>query len=86
MFLITFHRPVRLKMFYFLGLQETVYSVGLDVGYTLMGVLFHALGTQLTLLIYSISTAVLLVSLLLYIHFFQYDHDYKKLAQDDDNE
>ena len=51
-----------------------------------MGVLFHALGTQLTLTIYSMTTAALLVSLLLYIRFSEYDHNYKKLAQDDDNE
>ncbi len=51
-----------------------------------MGVLFHALGTRLTLLLYSISTAVLLVTLLLYIRFSKYEHDYEKLAQDSDIE
>jgi predicted MFS family arabinose efflux permease len=68
------------------GLQETVYSIGFDAGSTLMGVLFHALGTRLTLLLYSISTAVLLVTLLLYIRFSKYEHDYEKLAQDSDIE
>ena len=69
-----------------LGLQETVYAVGFGVGSSLMGVLFHALGTRMTLIIYSMITAALLVSLLLYIRFLQHDHNYKKLAQDDDNE
>jgi hypothetical protein len=47
-----------------------------------MGVLFHALGTQMTLRIYSMSSATLLIILLLYIRFSKYDHDYQKLAQD----
>ena len=71
---------------HFLGLQETVYAVGFGVGTTLMGALFHALGTQLSLLVYSISTAALLVFLLLYTNILDNDRDYKKLAQDDDNE
>jgi predicted MFS family arabinose efflux permease len=75
-----------MKVHYFLGLQETVYSFGYDVGSTLLGVLFHALGTQVTLLIYSISTAALLISLLLYTQFSKHDRDYKELAQHDDNE
>ena len=51
-----------------------------------MGVLFHALGTQVTLLLYSTSSAAVLVILLLYIHFSKYDHSYQKLAQDSDKE
>ena len=51
-----------------------------------MGVLFHVLGTQLTFRIYSISTAVLLIILLLYVHFSKYDHPYQKLEQDSDKE
>ena len=47
-----------------------------------MGVLFHALGTRLTLLLYSMSSAVLLVTLLLYIRFSKYVHGYEKLPQD----
>ena len=65
-----------------LGIQETVYGVGFEAGSTLMGILFHALGTQLTLLVYSISSAMVLVLLLLYIRFSTSVHDYEKVAQD----
>ena len=65
-----------------LGIQETVYGVGFEAGSTLMGILFHALGTQLTLLVYSISSAMVLVFLLLYIRFSTSVHDYEKVAQD----
>ena len=51
-----------------------------------MGVLFHALGTTLTFRIYSISSAVLLIVLLVYIPFSKYEHPYQKLAQDGDQE
>ncbi|CAB4027667.1 Hypothetical predicted protein [Paramuricea clavata] len=69
-----------------LGLQETVYAVAFDAGSSLMGVLFHTLGTRLTLLIYSISYAVVLVMLVLYIRFSTSLHKYEKVAQDSDVE
>ena len=68
------------------GLLVTVFAVGYESGSTLMGVLFHTLGTQVTLLIYSTSSAALLVILLLYVHFSKYDHGYQKLAQDSEKE
>jgi predicted MFS family arabinose efflux permease len=71
---------------YFLGIQETVLSVGYEGGATLMGVLFHALGTQLTFLLYSTSCAAVLITVLLYICFFKYDHGYQKLPQGSDKE
>ena len=75
------------KLFFILlGLLETVYAVGFDAGSTVMGVLFHILGTQLTLLIYSISSAVVLVMLVLYIRFSTSLHIYEKVAQDSDVE
>ena len=69
-----------------LGLRETVYAVAFDAGSSLMGVLFHTLGTQLTLLIYSISSAAVLVMLVLYIRFSTSLHKYEKVAQDSDVE
>ena len=69
------------SFFYFLGLQITVFAVAYESGSTLMGALFHVLGTQVTLLLYSTSCAALLVILLLYIWFSKYDHGYQKLAQ-----
>jgi hypothetical protein len=45
-------------MFILVGLRETVYAAAFDAGPSLMGVLFHILGTQLTLFLYSISSAV----------------------------
>ncbi len=65
---------------------ETVYGVGFEAGSTLMGVLFHILGTQLALLLYSLSSVVVLVILLLYIRFSTSVHDYNKVAQDSDTE
>jgi predicted MFS family arabinose efflux permease len=71
---------------FFLGLQETVYAVAIESGGTLMGVLFHALGTQLTLLLYSTSCAAVLVTVLFYICFAKYeDNRYQKLTQDSYN-
>ena len=74
------------KFFYLLGPQETVFAVGYEGGATLMGVLFQVLGTQVTLLHYSTSCAAVLVTLLLYTCFSQYDHHYQKLAQDHDKQ
>ncbi|CAB4024782.1 Hypothetical predicted protein [Paramuricea clavata] len=68
------------------GLLETVYAVGFETGSTVMGILFHILGTQLTLLIYSISSTVVLLILLLYIRFSTSLHKYEKVAQDSDVE
>ena len=69
-----------------LGIQEAIFSFGFDAGSTLFGVLFHVLGTQLTLLIYSISSVVMLTALSLYIRFSKRVHDYEKLAQENDSE
>ena len=71
---------------FILGIVETVLAVGIESGSTLMGVLFHSLGTQVTLLLYSTSSAALLVILLLYVYFSKYGHGYQKLAQDSDKE
>ena len=65
-----------------LGLQETVFAVGYEGGATLMGALFHVLGTQLTLVVYSTSCATVLAILLLYICISKYDTHYQKLDQD----
>ena len=63
-----------------------MYCIGFEVGSTLLGVLFHVLGTRLTLLIYSISSVVMLTVLLLYICFSKRVHDYERLAQESDSE
>ena len=52
----------------------------------MLGVLFHVLGTRLTLLIYSTSSVVMLTVLLLYICFSKRAHDYERLAQENDFE
>ena len=70
----------------FSGLVETCYAVGFDGGTSLMGILFNAFGTQTTLLIYSVTSGLILVILFLYIHFSKHVDDYEKVCQDSDEE
>ena len=47
-----------------------VYAIGLDAGFGVMGLLFHAIGSKTTLFCYSIISAVILVAFLSYIYIF----------------
>jgi predicted MFS family arabinose efflux permease len=63
-----------------------VFALGTESGSALLGVLFNALGTRTTLLIYSMNSGVILVILLLYLRFSKRADDYEKLPQDTDDE
>jgi predicted MFS family arabinose efflux permease len=63
-----------------------VFALGTETGSALLGVLFSALGTQTTLLIYSLNSGVILVILLLYIRLSKRVDDYEKLRQYTDEE
>ena len=63
-----------------------VYAIGLDAGFGVMGLLFHAIGSKTTLFCYSITSAVILVAFLVYIYCAQSLDVYEKLPQDTDEE
>ena len=63
-----------------------VYAIGLDAGFGVMGLLFHAIGSKTTLFCYSITSAVIFVAFLVYIYFAQSLDIYDKLPQDSDEE
>ena len=63
-----------------------VYAIGLDAGFGVMGLLFHAIGSKTTLFCYSITSAVIFVAFLVYIYFAQSLDVYEKLPQDCDEE
>ena len=62
------------------------YAIGLDAGFGVMGLLFHAIGSKTTLFCCSITSAVILVAFLVYIYFAQSLDVYEKLPQDSDEE
>ena len=63
-----------------------VYAIGLDAGFGVMGLLFHAIGSKTTLFCYSITSAVIFVAFLVYIYFAQNLDVYEKLPLDSDEE
>ena len=63
-----------------------VYAIGLDGGFGVMGLLFHAIGPKTTLCCRSITAAVILVGFLTYIYFAESLDVYEKLPQDSDEE
>ena len=63
-----------------------VYAIGLDAGFGVMGLLFHAIGSKETLFCYSITSVVIFVAFLVYIYFAQSLDVYEKLPQDTDEE
>ena len=63
-----------------------VYAIGLDAGFGVMGLLFHAIGPKTTLCCFSITSAVILVGFLTYIYFAQSLDVYENLPQDSDEE
>ena len=63
-----------------------VFSIGVEAGSGVMGLLFHAIGSKTTLFCYSITSAVILVAFLIYIYFAQRLDVYENLPQDSDEE
>ena len=63
-----------------------VYAIGLDAGFGVMGLLFHAIGSKTTLFCYFITSAVIFVAFLVYIYFAQSLDVYEKLPLDSDEE
>ena len=58
---------------------------GLDIGSVLFGILFQAVGTRITLIIYAVMTAILLAVLLCYLKLSKDVSDYEKLPVDGDD-
>ena len=63
-----------------------VFSIGVEAGSGVMGLLFHAIGSKTTLFCCSITSAVILVGFLIYIYFPQSLDVYENLPQDSDEE
>ena len=63
-----------------------VYAIGLDAGFGVMGLLFHAIGSKTTLFCWSITATVIFVGFLTYIYFPERLDVYEKLPQDSDEE
>ena len=63
-----------------------VFSIGIDAGSGVMGLLFHAIGAKTTLFCYSITSSTILVAFLVYIYFAKGLRDYEKLPEDSDEE
>ncbi|XP_028414378.1 uncharacterized protein LOC114537529 [Dendronephthya gigantea] len=71
---------------FILGLVEINFAIGFDAGaLTLMGVLFDDLGTRMTLLIYSLTTCLVLFLFVFHIYFSKHVHGYEKLKQTTDD-
>ena len=70
----------------FKGLFEMVFSIGVDAGFGVMGLRFHAIGSKTTVFCYSITSAVIFVAFLVYNYFAQSLDVYEKLPQDSDEE
>ena len=63
-----------------------VFSIDVEAGSGVIGLLFHAIGSKTTLFCYSITSAVILVGFLIYIYFSQSLDVYENLPQDSDEE
>ena len=63
-----------------------VYSIGIDAGSGVMGLLFHAIGSKTTLFCYSVTSAVIFVAFLAYIYFSKGLQAYEKLPENGDEE
>ena len=61
--------------------MEICFAMGYDIGALVMGSLFYEIGTRKTLFIYSISAAVMLTILQLYVRHSKKATDYEKLKQ-----
>ena len=63
-----------------------VFSIGVDAGSGVMGLLFDVIGSKTTLFCYSIASSALLICLLVYIYFAKGLNDYEKLPEESDGE
>ncbi len=61
-----------------------LFQFGLDYGAAFLGVLFHAIGTRNTLILYAGMTAIMLALLISYIKFSTHVNEYEKLPVDSD--
>ncbi len=61
-----------------------LFMVGLDCGAAFLGLLFHAIGTRRTLILYAGMTALVLAILLCHIKFSKHVSEYEKLPVDSD--
>ena len=79
---------VTTRPFYsFKGILSMCNGVGIDTGSTIMGILFHGIGTRMTLLVYAVLTGFLLIVFLTYNKISTRPSEYEKLHQDiDDHE
>ena len=63
-----------------------VFSIGVDAGSGVMGLLFYAIGSKTTLFCYSVTSVMNLVAFLAYIYFARDLEDYEKLPEESDGE
>ena len=63
-----------------------VFSIGVDAGSGVMGLLFYAIGSKTTLFCYSVTSVMILVAFLAYIYFARDLEDYEKLPEESDGE
>ena len=72
------------SLFYsFIGILTMCLGVGMDSGSSIMGMLFHWIGTRMTLLVYAVLTGFVLIVFLTYIKISTRPSEYEKLHQDD---
>ena len=65
-----------------------LFFLGLDGGASYYGILFHAIGTRWTLIIFASLSGFMLSALSIYVRISDDAHEYEKLARDseDDND
>ena len=63
-----------------------VYSIRIDAGSGVMGILFHAIESKTTLFCYFITSAIILVAFLDYIYISKGLEEYEKLPENSDEE
>ena len=62
------------------------FFLGLDGGASFYGILFHAIGTRSTLIIFASISGLMLAALLIYLRISEYAHQYEKLPSDDEDD
>ena len=63
-----------------------VFFFGVDGGASYYGVLFHAIGTRSTLIIFASISGVMLSALLIYLRASDDAHEYENLSRDNEDE
>ena len=76
----------RANIIIFTGLLETFFAIGYEVGAVIMGTLFNAVGTQKTLVIFSVTSATMFTILFSYVRFSKRVKHYEKLPQNCEDE